>query len=131
MQNSARTQTGAITETFRGIVDRVTYHNDPVYEKYGVLHYSVGNMPGAAARTSTLALTNVTLPYAVELANKGVVTAVQQNPALARGVNTAVGHVVHQGVAASLGYEMTPLENLIDDDFPEIPAYEENSWATH
>jgi alanine dehydrogenase len=110
-------------------IDRVTFHNDPVYEKYGVLHYSVGNMPGAAARTSTLALTNVTLPYAVELADNGFVNAVQQNPALALGVNTAVGHVVHQGVAGSLGYETTPLENLINDDFPEMPTYEEDVWA--
>lgn len=94
-------------------IDRVTYHNDPVYEKYGILHYSVGNMPGAAARTSTLALTNATTPYAIQLANKGFVAAIQQNAPLARGVNTYAGHVVHQGVASSLGYEMTPLQDLL------------------
>ncbi len=52
-------------------IDRVTTHQQPVYEKYGVLHYAVANMPGAVPRTSTLALTNVTLPYVLELADKG------------------------------------------------------------
>ena len=94
-------------------IDRVTYHDDPVYKKHGVLHYSVGNMPGASARTSTLALTNATLPYAIQLANKGFATAVQQQPALAHGANTYAGCVVHQGVATSLGYEMTPLQTLM------------------
>ncbi|MGB0387171.1 MAG: alanine dehydrogenase [Ardenticatenaceae bacterium] len=94
-------------------IDRVTYHNDPVYKKYGVLHYAVGNMPGASARTSTLALTNATTPYAIQLANKGFAAAAQQHPPLAHGANTYAGHVVHQAVATSLGYQMTPLQDLI------------------
>jgi len=101
-------------------IDRVTYHNDPVYKKHGVLHYSVGNMPGAAARTSTLALTNVTTPYAVQLANRGFVAAVKENPALALGANTVAGHVVHQGVANSLGYPMTPLHELLAEDSTQV-----------
>ena len=94
-------------------IDRVTYHNDPVYSRYGVIHYSVGNMPGASARTSTLALTNATTPYAIQLANKGFAGAVQHHPVLARGANTYAGHVVHQGVATSLGYEMKALQALL------------------
>jgi alanine dehydrogenase len=94
-------------------IDRVTYHNDPVYTKHGVIHYSVGNMPGAAARTSTLALTNVTLPYAIELADKGFAAAVKQDAALARGANTFAGRVVHPGVATSLEYELASLADLL------------------
>jgi alanine dehydrogenase len=109
-------------------IDRVTYHNDPVYKKHGVIHYSVGNMPGAVARTSTLALTNVTLPYAIQLANKGFITAVQQDAALARGVNTCAGQVVHQGVASSLGYQMKPLQNLLEEELIKRPVFAKNIW---
>ncbi len=94
-------------------IDRVTYHNDPVYTRYDVIHYSVGNMPGASARTSTLALTNATTPYAIQLANQGFAAAVEHNPVLARGANTYAGHVVHQGVTTSLGYEMKALATLL------------------
>ena len=86
-------------------IDRVTYHNDPIYETNGVIHYSVGNMPGAVARTSTLALTNVTLPYAVRLANMGWQAACKADIALTRGLNTIAGNVVYEGVATSLGYD--------------------------
>ncbi len=94
-------------------IDRVTYHDNPVYKKHDVLHYSVGNMPGASARTSTLALTNVTLPYAIQLANQGFAAAVKKNQPLARGVNTYNGQVVHKGVATSLNYDFVPLEKLL------------------
>jgi len=90
-------------------VDRVTYHDNPVYEKHGVLHYSVGNMPGAVARTSTIALTNTTLPYALKLAKQGI-EAIKDDPSLALGVNTYNGRVVHEGVASSLGYEPLSIE---------------------
>ncbi|MEM7333929.1 MAG: alanine dehydrogenase [Chloroflexota bacterium] len=86
-------------------VDRVTYHDNPIYTKHDVVHYSVGNMPGAVPRTSTLALTNVTLPYAVKLANMGAEAACKSDVALMRGLNTMNGKVTHAGVASSLGYE--------------------------
>ncbi len=93
-------------------IDRVTYHNDPVYTKHGVLHYSVGNMPGAVARTSTIALTNATLPYALKLAKSGV-RAIQNDSALALGLNTFGGRVVHEEVASSLGYEALSLDDVL------------------
>lgn len=95
-------------------VDRVTSHSNPTYEKHGVIHYSVGNMPGAVPRTSTLGLTNVTLPYAVKLANDGYKNAAQANQALARGFNTIRNHISHKGVAESLGYPYTPIETLLN-----------------
>lgn len=94
-------------------IDRVTYHDDPTYIQHGVVHYSVGNMPGAVARTSTLALTNVTLPYAVRLANVGWRAACLADPALMLGLNTVGGNVVYEGVAASLDYEYVAPESLM------------------
>ncbi|MDP9727581.1 alanine dehydrogenase [Alicyclobacillus tolerans] len=94
-------------------IDRITTHDQPVFEKYGVLHYSVANMPGAVPRTSTLALTNVTIPYALQLANLGAEKAVAANEALAKGVNVYRGHVTYQAVADSLGLPYTPLSNLV------------------
>ncbi len=94
-------------------VDRVTYHNDPIYVSHGVVHYSVGNMPGAVARTSTLALTNVTLPYAVKLANMGAKAACESDVTLMRGLNTAHGNVTHAGVASSLGYDFVAPETAL------------------
>jgi alanine dehydrogenase len=82
---------------------RETTHGDPVYEVGGVLHYAVGNVPGAVPNTSTYALTNVTLPYLAELARLGVSRAVQDDAALALGVNTMGGHVVNAAVAEALG----------------------------
>lgn len=90
-------------------IDRVTTHDQPVYEKHGVIHYAVANMPGAVPRTSTLALTNVTLPYALELANKGVASALQGNNALKLGLNTYQGQVTHAAVAESVGKNFVPL----------------------
>lgn len=88
---------------------RETTHADPVYEAHGVLHYAVGNVPGAVPNTSTYALTNATLPYAIELAGRGVRAAVEGDPALAAGVNTCGGRVPNAAVAGALGTEPTPL----------------------
>jgi alanine dehydrogenase len=86
-----------------------TTHADPVYEVHGVLHYAVGNMPGAVPFTSTYALTNATLPYALTLAVHGVVAAVASDPALRQGVNTVAGAVTHATVAEALGRTPVPL----------------------
>jgi alanine dehydrogenase len=80
-----------------------TTHSKPVFERHGVLHYAVGNVPGAVPNTSTYALTNATLPYALELATKGVDKATRLDPALASGVNTQEGRVVNEAVAEALG----------------------------
>lgn len=94
-------------------VDRVTTHSDPVYEKHGVLHYAVANMPGAVPRTSTLALTNVTLSYALELADKGVVQALNSHADLKLGVNTYQGYVTHAAVAEAVGLPYRNIEQLL------------------
>jgi alanine dehydrogenase len=94
-------------------IDRVTYHNNPVYERHGVVHYSVGNMPGAVARTSTLALTNVTLPYAIQLANNGWKKACKEDSGLALGLNTHAGKITCKGVSEAFGYEFVPPEKVI------------------
>jgi alanine dehydrogenase len=83
---------------------------DPIYLVGGVVHYGVANMPALVPRTSTFALTNATLPYALELATRGVVAAVRANPVLARGVNVWRGKVVHPAVAEALGEKPAPLE---------------------
>ena len=90
-----------------------TTHEDPVYEKHGVLHYAVGNMPGAVPNTSTYALTNVTLTYIAELARLGVAEAVAADPALALGVNTARGAVVNAAVAEALGLPAADLAGTL------------------
>ena len=82
-----------------------TTHADPVYELHGVLHYAVGNMPGAVPHTSTYALTNATLPYQLELAQNGVATACRRDHALALGLNTHAGRVTNGPVAEFLGVE--------------------------
>jgi alanine dehydrogenase len=92
-----------------------TTHEDPVYEKYGVLHYAVGNMPGAVPNTSTYALTNVTLPYLAEVARLGVADAVRADAPLALGVNTARGQVVNAAVAEALSRPHVELASLLDD----------------
>jgi alanine dehydrogenase len=90
-----------------------TTHSDPVYVVDGVIHYCVANMPGAVARTSTFALTNSTLRYALELANKGFVKAVTENRHLAAGVNTYKGRLTYQAVAEAQGKPYTPLEKTL------------------
>ncbi len=90
-----------------------TTHAEPVYEQHGVLHYAVGNIPGAVPTTSTYALTNATLPYAVELATQGVAEAVGSDPELAAGVNTAAGTVTNAAVADALGRPATALSEVL------------------
>jgi alanine dehydrogenase len=92
-----------------------TSHHDPVFEKHGVIHYAVGNMPGAVPHTSTYALTNVTLPYLAELASLGVAGAVDRDPALALGVNTLAGSVVNESVAEALGTPYRPLADALGE----------------
>jgi alanine dehydrogenase len=87
-----------------------TTHEDPVYMVDGVIHYGVTNMPASVARTSTFALTNVTLPYALELANKGFPNAAMENPALAQGVNVCLGRVTLENVAKDLGLPLSSLK---------------------
>ncbi|MCY7759102.1 alanine dehydrogenase [Bacillus inaquosorum] len=103
---------GGIVET----VDHITTHDQPTYEKHGVLHYAVANMPGAVPRTSTIALTNVTVPYALQIANKGAAKALTDNAALRAGLNTANGHVTYEAVAKDLGYEYVPAEKALQDE---------------
>ncbi|MGH8977864.1 MAG: alanine dehydrogenase [Acidimicrobiia bacterium] len=88
---------------------RETTHSDPVYEVHGVLHYAVGNVPGAVPNTSTYALTNATLPYALELATRGPRDAAAADPALALGFNTCNGKVSNAAVAEALEMEAYPL----------------------
>ncbi|QIL46651.1 alanine dehydrogenase [Vagococcus coleopterorum] len=101
---------GGIFET----TDRITTHEAPTFEKHGVVHYSVANMPGAVPRTSALALENATLPFALELANKGYKQALRDNPALMLGLNTEQGYVTFEGVAEAFGKEYVKPELLID-----------------
>ncbi|MGD9562510.1 MAG: alanine dehydrogenase [Pyrinomonadaceae bacterium] len=91
-----------------------TTHSNPTYYEEGVLHYCVANMPGAVPRTSTFALTNATLPYALELANKGFEAAIRADKGLAEGVNTYAGKLTYDAVAESQNLEYTPLDSLID-----------------
>jgi alanine dehydrogenase len=90
-----------------------TTHSNPVYEVDGVVHYCVANMPGAVPRTSTIALTNATLPYTRLLANQGFETAVRANPSLAEGVNVYKGEITYQAVATSQGRKYTALADLL------------------
>ncbi|WP_042223212.1 alanine dehydrogenase [Oceanobacillus manasiensis] len=101
---------GGIFETS----NRITTHDDPTYTKHGVLHYSVANMPGAVPRTSTIGLTNVTVPYALQLANKGYKKACLDNEALCKGVNTLDGFVTYEAVAASHGLEFDDAHSLLE-----------------
>jgi len=93
-------------------IDRVTTHEKPIYEKYGVIHYAVANMPGAVPRTSTLALTNVTIDYVLQLAANGFQQTVHSNSLLALGVNTYKGAITHPQVAEAVELSYTPLESL-------------------
>jgi len=85
---------------------RPTTHKEPTYVVEGVVHYCVTNMPGAVGRTSTIALCNATLPYAVKIANKGVQKAAAEDPGFAEGINLVDGKVTHAAVAESLGYKL-------------------------
>jgi alanine dehydrogenase len=92
---------------------RMTTHSAPVYVEHDVVHYCVGNMPGAVPRTSTYALTNVTLPYVLEIASKGLEEAVWTDRALALGVNTLRGRVTNAGVAEAHGLPFAALDGLL------------------
>ena len=91
-----------------------TTHSNPTFYEEGVLHYCVANMPGAVPRTSTFALTNATLPYALALANKGFEQAIKEDKGLAEGVNTYAGKLTYEAVATSQNLEYTPLNSMID-----------------
>lgn len=94
--------------------ERITTHDNPTFVKHGVVHYTVANMPGAVPRTSTIALTNNTIPYALRIANKGYLKACLQDPALRLGINTLEGHVVYEAVANAQGLEYTPVDNVLN-----------------
>jgi alanine dehydrogenase len=91
---------------------RPTTHSHPVYEVDGVIHYCVTNMPGAVPRTSTFALSNVTLPYALELADLGLEAAARKDPVLAKGINILNGAVIHEAVAEAFGLPYRPWEEV-------------------
>jgi alanine dehydrogenase len=92
---------------------RMTTHSDPTYILHDVVHYCVGNMPGAVPRTSTYALTNVTTPYAIDIATRGLDDAIRHDPALALGVNVYEGQLTNDGVADAHGLAVTPLAALV------------------
>lgn len=90
-----------------------TTHDNPIYEVDGIVHYCVANMPGAVSYTSTKALTNSTLPYALEIADKGYKKAVKENPEIAKGINVYRGKVTHKGVSDAFDLVYEPLEFLL------------------
>jgi alanine dehydrogenase len=92
---------------------KATTHSKPIYKVGGVVHYCVANMPGAVPKTSTLALTNATLPYAVEIANNGWKKAMKQNPEIKLGANVVKGKVTYKGVADAFGLKFTSIESLL------------------
>ncbi|ADL08205.1 alanine dehydrogenase [Thermosediminibacter oceani] len=96
-------------------IDHPTTHADPVFVKHGVIHYAVANIPGSVPRTSTFALTNATLPYTVELANKGWKKAVMENKALALGVNVVSGKITYKAVAEAHKLPYHPLEEVLSE----------------
>ena len=89
-----------------------TTHSDPIFVVDDVIHYCVANMPGGVARTSTMALTNATLPYSVEIANKGWKRAMSENDEIKLGANVIQGKVTYQGVAEAFGLEFTPIQKI-------------------
>lgn len=94
-------------------IDRITTHDNPIYERHGVIHYAVPNIPGAVPRTATMALTNATQPYILRLADQGWKDAVRADAALAKGVNCALGHVTYKAVADAHDLPYTPLEEVL------------------
>ncbi len=90
-----------------------TTHDDPIYEVDGVIHYCVANMPGAVARTSARALTNATLPYAIEIANKGWKKAMQENKEIKLGANVVNGKITYKAVADAFDLPYTPIETFL------------------
>ncbi|MGY4110523.1 alanine dehydrogenase [Aeribacillus sp. SP014] len=96
-------------------INYATTHDNPIIEKYGVLHYAVANIPGAVPRTATIALTNVTIPYAVQIASKGVVQAIKESEAIKTGVNVMNGNITFKAVAHDLGYDYVPVDDVISE----------------
>ena len=92
---------------------RPTSHNNPIFTVHDVIHYCVPNMPGTVPRTSTIALTQETLPYAIEIASKGFVAAVKENRALAKGVNVYKGKITYQRLSEVVKEEFVDLKNLL------------------
>jgi alanine dehydrogenase len=101
---------------------RPTTHREPTFEVDGITHYCVANMPGAVPITSTQALTNATLPYAIALADHGVAEAIRRDPGLRPGVNVAAGQVTHPAVAEGVGMEYVPVEEALDLERSLKPA---------
>lgn len=95
-------------------IDRITTHSDPTYVKHGVVHYAVANMPGAVAQTSTVALTNVTVGYGLQIANKGYREAGLQHQDLAKGFNTIEGKVTYKAVAEAHGYPYVEIDAVLN-----------------
>lgn len=94
-------------------IDRITTHDNPSYEKHGVIHYSVANMPGAVPKTSTYALTGVTLPYIEKIAKCGVVNTLRHDKALLSGLNTHNGHITCRAVAEAMNAPYVEPENFL------------------
>lgn len=92
---------------------KATYHDNPTYEVDGVVHYCVGNMPGAVPRTSTIALTNATLRYGLQIASLGLEGACKKNPTIYSGINTYGGKLTCKNVAVSFGMEYTPVDTVV------------------
>jgi alanine dehydrogenase len=103
----------AIDQGGCGESSRVTTHDDPVFIEEGVVHYCVGNMPGAVPRTSTIALTNATLKYGLQIAADGMEEACKKSEVITSGVNCYLGKLTNRNVAAAHGYEYTELGELI------------------
>lgn len=93
-------------------LNEATTHDEPTFVKHGVVHYGVGNIPGAVPRTATLALTNDTILYALKLANQGVLEAMKSDEGLANGMNTYKGKVTNEAVANDLNYDYTELSSF-------------------
>ena len=93
--------------------DHITTHSSPTFIKHGVVHYAVANMPGAVARTSTLALTNSTVQYALQIAGRGWKAMAKESAGFARGINVTDGHLTYQAVAEALNLTYSPLEKLL------------------
>jgi alanine dehydrogenase len=92
-----------------------TTHTQPTFEVDGIIHYCVANMPGAVARTSTHALTNATLPYALEIAEKGWLKACTENIEIRRGANVVQGKITYKGVADAFSMKYVPFETLLSE----------------
>jgi alanine dehydrogenase len=108
---------------------RPTTHRDPTFEVDGIIHYCVANMPGAVPITSTNALTNATLPYALALADHGVVGAIRRDPGLRLGVNVAGGAVTHPAVAEGVGMPSVPVEDALDLPKPRADGPKSHAMA--